>query len=123
MSDSGNKRSNGDDNNNNHSSISSSELEYILEVNRKAIEIHLENSQQHELTLKELAELKTASSYVITELQKTISEKNSEIIDMSKEQIKPKVDDTDKNTFRLTVILGFVGLATIAQIIQMFFHK
>jgi hypothetical protein len=119
MSDSS-KKSNGDEH---HSSISSSELEYILEVNKKCIEIHLENAQQYEITLKELAALKTASGYAIIELQKTITDKNTEIIDILKEQIKPKVDDTDKNTFRLTVILGFVGLATIAQIIQMFFHK
>lgn len=119
MSDSS-KKSNGDEHN---SYISSSELEYILEVNKKAIEIHLENSQQHDLTLKELAELKAASGDIIIELQRAIVEKNTEIISLLKEQIKPKIDETDKNTFRLTVILGFVGAATIFQAIQMFFHK
>ena len=117
MSDNG-KKSNDD-----AISISSSELKYILDVNKKVIEIHIENAHQHELTLKELAEVKKISAELIIELRQTIVEKNDEIVMLLKEQIKPKIDDTDKNPFRLTVILGFVGLATIAQIIQMFFHK
>lgn len=120
MSDNSNKRSNGDDD---YSSITSSELEYILEVNKKSIEIHLENAQQHEMTLKDIADAKHASSDNADELRKLIEERSDELLAYMKEQIKPKIDETDKNTFRLTVILGFVGAATIFQAIQMFFHK
>jgi len=84
-----NRRLNGDD----HSSITSSELQYILDVNRKAIEIYAEIGKQYE------------------------------VIDEKLNTMTTKVSEMEKHFFRLLLFLGLFGAGLIFQICQLLFHK
>lgn len=77
-----------------HTKLTSGDLQKILEVNKKAIEIHLEVEQQNEEVIKTLNIIKTT------------------------------VENTDKSLFKLIIILSSIGVGTIFGIIQLVFgHK
>jgi hypothetical protein len=77
-----------------HSKLTSGDLQNILEVNKKAIEIHLEVEKQNEEIIEDLT------------------------------HIKAKVDDIDKALFKLVMILGGLGASTIFGIIELILgHK
>lgn len=94
--------------------ITSNELEYILDVNRKSISIYNAVSQQNEDILETLDELKN----VISEIKETTNDTNK-IVD----EQKSKIIDIDKNILRLVVILSTIGAGTIIQFILQFIHK
>jgi tetrahydromethanopterin S-methyltransferase subunit G len=79
--------------------ITASDLEYIIDVNKKAVEIHVEVVKQQEQVLTALEE--------IEEKIDSLTEKQSEI---------------DKNMFRLVIILSGAGIGTLFSIIQSFLH-
>jgi hypothetical protein len=72
--------------------ITSAELEYILDVNKKAIEIHIEVEKQNEQILNVL------------------------------EKIQKGQDRLNGYLFKLLVIFGTIGISTIISVIQMFIH-
>lgn len=77
-----------------HTKLTSGDLQTILEVNKKAIEIHLEVEKQNEDIIEDL-------SY-----------------------IRGKVDEIDKALFKLIIVLSSIGVGTIIGIIQLFLgHK
>lgn len=130
--------------------LTSSEFKYILEVNRKAIEINIEVAKQNEQVISNLEEFKDLverieekletvideqkehkrltldakgtieESKEITEDIQKISEESNEII---KDNLKKKIEEIEKNLFRLIIILGSAGIGTLVTIIQSFLHK
>jgi len=80
-----------------HIRLSSGDLQNILEVNKKAIEIHLEVERQNEDIIKDLT------------------------------YCKDKIDRIDTNLFRLVVILSSIGISSIISLIfcimQFLSHK
>jgi hypothetical protein len=77
-----------------HTKLTSGDLQNILEVNKKAIEIHLEVEKQNEDIIEDL-------SY-----------------------IRGKVDEIDKALFKLIIVLSSIGVGTVIGIIQLFLgHK
>lgn len=102
--------------------ITSEELNFIIKVNQKAIEIQSEVSKQNEDILETLEK--------IEEFEEEIEDKIDNIIDIIKqtnaaikENIEKKVEDIEKNVFRLIIILTTTGIGTIINIIQTFMHK
>lgn len=79
--------------NEHHRRLTSGELQNILEVNKKAIEIHLEVERQ-----------------------------NEDIIEILK-HCKTKIDEVEKNLFKLLIVLGSIGAGGIIGIIQFLLHK
>jgi len=80
--------------------FSSHDLQHILEVNKKAIELHIETSQQFEEILEHLdANTKTM------------------------ERINAAITSVEKNLFKLIVILSTIGGGVIIDILRAFFHK
>lgn len=87
--------------------INRKDLELILEVNRKAIEIETEVADQNE--------------EIITRLD--ASQKREEEIDTKLEKLIKQSDEANKDLFRIQVLFvtGLLGL--VIQIIQIFAHK
>jgi len=108
------------------------DLNNILEVNQKALTIYLEVERQNEHVLEVLQEEadKLDRLEVIEDEVKdvrrdiaTFKKSVDEVGDTAKE-IKKKLEDIDKNMFRLVLILGSAGIGTIITIIQAFLtHK
>jgi len=74
--------------------LSSADLQSILEVNKKAIEIHLEVEKQ-----------------------------NEEILELL-EHCKTKIDEIDKYLFKLVLVLSSIGISTVIGVLQLFLgHK
>jgi tetrahydromethanopterin S-methyltransferase subunit G len=94
---------------NRDNSITSNELEYILEVNKKAVSIYNEVAHQNEDIIAKLDKL-TAKIDMI--------DKNTEITNKS----MPLIKNIDKSVFRLIIILSSAGIGLIIQIIQTFWH-
>ena len=95
--------------------ITSGELEYILEVNKKAIEINVEVAQQQEQVLEKLKLIEDGKVQVLK-----FSEETNEIV---KESIEEKIESIEKHLFRLNIILGSAGVGAILTLIQYFIHK
>jgi len=87
--------------------INRKDLELILEVNRKAIEIETEVADQNE--------------EIITRLD--ASQKREENISAQLEKLLKQSDEANKDLFRIQVLFvtGLLGL--VIQIIQIFAHK
>ncbi len=130
--------------------LTSSELKYILEVNKKAIEINIEVEKQNEEVISNLEEVKDFAERVeekidnilyeqrehkrLTLETKTIAEDSKEISEeiqktgeetneIIKDTLKKKIEEIEKNLFRLIIILGSAGVGTLVTIIQSFLHK
>lgn len=69
--------------------LTSGDLRNILDINKKAIEIHIEVEKQYEEMLEIL------------------------------QSVKNKTDEIDKALFRLLAILGAVGVGTLISIIKL----
>lgn len=117
--------------------ISSSELKSILDVNTKSIQIYLAVQEQYEDVSDELTNIseklekldgigdKLKSIDDINEKLKDLNDINNKIIiinDYINNTLKSKIEEIDKNIFRLLVVLGGTGLGTIVAIIKSFIH-
>ncbi len=127
-----------------------SDFEYILEVNKKAIEINIEVEKQNEQIIECLDDTKLTYDRIeekidyilssqkeqkrIADESKTLIEKSKELVeevqrvaeesnDILKDAVKKKVEDIEKNLFRLIIILGSAGIGTLVTIVQSFLHK
>lgn len=87
--------------------INKRDLEIILEVNRKAIEIETEVAEQNE----EIISLLQESQKREEELQKKI------------DKIDERVEEIEKDLFKIQVLFITGILTFIAQIVQMFMKK
>ena len=91
--------------------VNNRELEVILEVNRKAVEIETEVAGQNEEIISMLNENKTN--------QERNDEKSDKIIDLLNDVIS-KLNDLDKTLFKIQVLFITGLLALVAQIIRIF---
>ena len=101
MSDSNNKNYDSDE------QINKRDLDVILEVNRKAIEIETSVADQNEEIIDLLNNIK--------DTQKNVEEKSFKLND--------KLDELSKDMFKLQVLFVTGLLSIIAQIISVFLHK
>jgi hypothetical protein len=99
--------------------ITTADLDTILDVNKKAIEIHSEVGRQNEAILEDL---ESKQGFIVK-----IDEKLYVILDVVKETntaiktgIEDKVTDIEKNVFHIKVILSTIGIGTIVAIIKAF---
>jgi hypothetical protein len=102
--------------------VTNNEMDIILEVNRKAVEIHTEVGRQNEDILEDLGNKEKSIEALDGKLDKifeVVSETNRAI----SESIKDKVDDIEKNLFRLIAILSAIGVGTIITIVHEFVSK
>ena len=87
--------------------INKKDLEIILEVNRKAIEIETEVAEQNEEIISLLQESKKREE----ELQKKL------------EKLEDTAEETNKDLFKIQVLFVTGLLSLVIQIIQMFVKK
>lgn len=94
--------------------VSKHDLEVILQVNRKAIEIETEMTDQNEEIICGLARNREKQDKMDEKLDKSI--KQHEMIDK-------KLEDMSKDIFKIQIlfITGILGL--IMQIVQIFLKK
>ncbi len=98
----------------NDTNITSKELEYIMEVNAKAISIYTEVAQQNESIINTLDKLENK----INSIEKVAEATHQSI----KEQIEEKVEKIEKNLFRLLIILSSTGVGMLYTVIQSLMH-
>lgn len=131
--------------------ITSQDLQNILEVNKKGIEINIEVEKQNEQVISLLENFENSFGATeeklnsIIEIQKDIkrlTEENKKILEDSKSDIEDikksseevnklislkvekKIEDIDKNLLKLIIILGSAGVGTIFTIVQSYLqHK
>lgn len=119
--------------------IKKRDLELILEVNRKAIEIETSVADQNEEIIEVLADIRKTQMEVnetAIEVKKTLHEKNKEISasleDIRKTQLDhdSKIDklakqseDTNREIFKVQVLFLTGLLSLVIQIIQIFIVK
>lgn len=96
------------------------DIEIILEVNKKAVEIETDVAEQNEEIIKLLTEIKNDEEIItlLTEIkndQEKIIEQNEEISDKAEEQ--------SRDLFKIQVLFVTGLLALVAQIVQIFLKK
>lgn len=94
--------------------ISKKDLELILEVNKKAIEIETEVAEQNEIIVSSLKKCQ--------EEQEEINSKLDEI-DSKLEEITKKSEEITKDIFKIQVFFVTGLLSLVIQIIQIFVRK
>lgn len=102
--------------------ITSGDLDTILDVNKKAIELHEAAGRQNEDILEDLSEkdkVMERSEGKLDDILRIVKETNDAI----KTNIEHKIDEIEKNLFRLIVILSTIGVGTLIAIVQSFFHR
>jgi hypothetical protein len=87
--------------------VKKQDLELILEVNRKAIEIETEVAEQNEEIIESLSEIKK------------VQEKQDEKID----KLVKQSEDTNKDLFRIQVLFITGLLSLVIQVLQIFLKK
>lgn len=87
--------------------VKKQDLEFILEVNRKAIEIETEVAEQNEEIIS-----------TITDIKKTQADHDKKI-----DKLLTQSEQTNKDLFRIQVLFVTGLLSLVIQIIQMFVQK
>jgi len=117
-------------------SLSRSDLDAIIEVNKKAIEVQVEVAAQNEKVIEDLEENIKISENVkrdtesalkemsvlkqdIKEAKKDITDKIDEVKKKIDEDVKKKIDELDKSQFKIYAILTTGAIAIVLQIIQL----
>jgi hypothetical protein len=109
-------------------SLSKSDLDTIIEVNKKAIEVQIEVAAQNEKVIEDLEENIKISEGLKRDTESTLKELSSlkeDIKDFKKDiekkiddDVKKKIDELDKSQFKIYAILTTGSIAVILQIIQ-----
>ena len=94
--------------------LTSRDVDLILEVNRRAIEIHSAVSEQNESIINRLAENKERIEKVLDKIDR-ISEKS--------EKTSKQIEDMNKDIFKIQILFATGIASLIIQLIQMFFKK
>jgi hypothetical protein len=93
--------------------VTATELEYILDVNKKAIEIHLEVERQNEQILETLGKMNDQIAEALNR------EENARSV---LKDIQKGLDKLNSALFKLLTIFGVVGAGTIISVIQSCIH-
>ena len=108
-------------------SLSRSDLDAIIEVNKKAIELQVEVAAQNEMFIEDLEESKQISENIKRDTESTLREiallkldvKDSKKDTLDKlKDIEKKVDELDKSQFKIYALLTTGTIAVILQIVQ-----
>lgn len=102
----------------NNENVKKKDLELILEVNKKAIEIQTEVVEQNEDIINSLSDIaKTLSDHIVSDdkIQDELTKKIDKLIEKS--------DEANKDLFKIQVLFITGILALVAQIIQIFLRK
>lgn len=107
--------------------LSKSDLDSILEVNKKAIEVQIEVASQNEKVIEALEEvnekedsIKKDIEYLVKDvdtIQDNIKESKKEIMDKI-DSLKKAIDELDRTQFKIHAVLTTGAIAVILQIIQ-----
>jgi hypothetical protein len=131
--------------------ITEADIDSILEVNRKAVELHSEVAGQNETIIEDLegkdkalerielkidtimADAKETRMTVKERLEIKIIELEKVIANISiaatetrtsvKEKLEAKIEEMEKNIFRLIAILTTIGVGTIIAAVRMYLMK
>lgn len=109
----------------NSDQIGKKDLEIILEVNKKAIEIQMDVANQNEETIAVLENIKILSENIIKNYDnylKELENKNKEINEKLDELIIYS-SDNEKSLFKMQVLFGTTIISLIIQMIQLFLKK
>jgi chromosome segregation ATPase len=102
--------------------ITESDIDSILDVNKKAIEIHSEVGRQNENIIEDLESKEKLLEELkdkINDIMDVVRETNAAI----KNKMETKVEEIEKNMFRLVAILTTIGVGTIIAFLQAFLKK
>lgn len=102
--------------------LTASDLEYILEVNKKAIEINIEVEKQNDQVLENLEKIDKKIETNI-EINKDNANKINEVHSIIKDSINKKIEAIEKSIFQLTIIVGSSGVALLVNIVVAFIKK
>lgn len=91
----------------NSENVRKKDLELILEVNKKAIEIETEVADQNEEIISQLADIKKAQSEHEKKLDKIVEQS----------------DETNKDLFKIQVLFITGLLSLVIQVLQIFLKK
>lgn len=91
----------------NNENVRKKDLDLILEVNRKAIEIETEIAEQNEEIISTLSDIK-----------KTQDDQDKKI-----DKLVEKTEDINKDLFRIQVLFVTGLLSLVIQIVQIFFKR
>lgn len=91
------------------------DLDMIIEVNKKAIEIETTVADQNEEVIALLT--------ICKDKQETMDEKIDKLVDDKLKKIIDKNEDISKDLFKIQVLFVTGLLALVAQIIQIFLRK
>lgn len=91
----------------NNENVRKKDLDLILEVNRKAIEIETEIAEQNEEIISTLSDIK----------------KVQEDQDKKIDKLVEKTEDINKDLFRIQVLFVTGLLSLVIQIVQIFFKR
>jgi hypothetical protein len=98
--------------------LNKQDLELILEVNKKAIEIQTEVIGQNEDVINVLSGItKTLEGHIISD------DKIQEAIDKKLEKLVEQFESINKDLFKIQVLFITGILALVAQVIQIFLRK
>ena len=116
----------------NNSDLQRSDLDTIIEVNNKAIELHTEVADAYETIIEKIDESTTHQGKILNEIEafderlETQQNKIEERVDEIKDEvkyIKEEIKEINKSQFRIQVLLVSGVLSVIAQIISLFLKK
>jgi hypothetical protein len=102
--------------------ITTTQMDVILEVNKKAIEIHSEVGRQNEDILEGLenqAKINEDIKELLGKILEAVNETNVAI----KDNIEEKVEKVDKGLFRLIVILSTIGGGSVIAAVHQFLAR
>lgn len=96
--------------------VTSQELQYIIDVNRKSMSIYNEVAQQNETIISSLDDVTNKQN----EIDKNIALINQTTVENSEtlKEINIKMGKIDENLFRLLVVLTTSGVGIIYTVIE-----
>lgn len=102
--------------------ITNADIDAILDVNKKAVEIHSEVGRQNEVIIEALEDNDKLLEKIDNKINILIDITKS-TNDIVKDKMEKKIDEIEKNLFRLIAILSTIGVGTIIAIVQAYLRK
>lgn len=108
-------------------SLSRSDLDAIIDVNKRAIELQIEVAAQNEKVIEDIEESIKIGSDIKRDTESTLKELSTLKTDIKEykkdvtdkiDEVKKKVDELDKSQFKIYALLTTGAIAIILQIIQ-----
>jgi hypothetical protein len=94
------------------------DLDLILEVNKKAIEIETEVAEQNEEIIDSLDKIKDSHTDLDKKLDNRLDSQDEKL-----DKLIKQTDDTNKDLFRMQVLFVTGLITLVAQIVEIFLKK